>query len=428
MDLVTRFKVFPLLYKTHKTSFVTKKSTFFWNKPFFTASKLLFLLFMGLFSLNACAQGDKNQAPVSMDEKIGQMIKVGFRGMDANNQSTIAKQINSIHLGGVVLFDYDVPADTAFRNIQSPEQLRSLSSQLQSYSDTPLIIAIDQEGGKVNRLKEKFGFPSSVSAQYLGELDNMDSTRHYARLTARTLRKEGINVNLAPVVDLNTNPDNPVIGGLERSFSADPEAVTRHAQAFIEEMHTQGILTTLKHFPGHGNSEKDSHKGVVDVTKTWEKKELIPYRNLIESGHADIIMTAHIYNARLDSSYPATLSKPVITGILRDSLGFNGVVMSDDLQMGAIRKQYGLEETIRLSIQAGVDILSFANNSVFDPQIGQKAHRIIKALIDEGTITEARIDSSYARIMKLKDRLGVLSSRIISTAPICQAKLVPAKS
>ncbi len=406
MNWATQLKVTPLLYKTHNMLIVTKKSLFFCNKLIYTPSALLLMLCMSMLFSNACAQDDKNQTSVSLDKKIGQMIKVGFRGMHAGSESTIAKQIKTGKIGAVVLFDYDVPADTAFRNIRSPDQLRSLTSQLQSYNDIPLIIAIDQEGGRVSRLKEKYGFPSNVSAQYLGEVDNMDSTRYYARRTAQTLKKTGMNVNLAPVVDLNTNPQNPVIGGLERSFSAAPETVTRHAKAVIEEMHKQGIITTLKHFPGHGNSEKDSHKGVVDVTETWEKKELIPYRNLIESGHADIIMTAHIYNARLDSTYPATLSRPIITGILRDSLGFGGVVMSDDLQMGAIRKQYGLEETIRLSVQAGVDILSFANNSVFDPEIGQKAHRIIKDLIEEGTITEERIDSSYARIMKLKKRFG----------------------
>lgn len=384
------------------------------KKNILTPTAFFLTLYINLLFINACAQNNQNnqnnkQFSVSLDKKIGQMIKVGFRGMNAGSTSTMAKQIKANGIGGVVLFDYDVPADTAFRNIQSPDQLRSLTSQLQAYSDIPLIIAIDQEGGRVSRLKEKYGFPPSVSAQYLGQLDNMDSTRYYARQTAEKLKKAGINVNLAPVVDLNTNPRNPVIGGLERSFSAYPESVIRHAKAVIEEMHKQGILTTLKHFPGHGNSEKDSHKGVVDVTETWEQKELLPYRNLIESGHADIIMTAHIYNARLDSSYPATLSRPIITGILRDSLGFGGVVMSDDLQMGAIRKQYGLEETIRLSIQAGVDILSFANNSVFDPEIGQKAHRIIKELVEEGTITEERINTSYKRIMKLKKRLKSLN-------------------
>lgn len=386
-----------------KTEFVTKKMNLFLNISKRTTVAASLLVILCLLIINSCAQ--KKASEVTLDEKIGQMIKVGFRGFEAPPESPIADIIKNYHIGGVVLFDYDVPTDSARRNIQSPEQVQKLTDQLQSYADTPLLIAIDQEGGKVARLKEKFGFPASVSAEYLGTLNNPDSTRFYAQRTAVTLKKAGINTNLAPVVDLNTNPQNPVIGGIDRSFSADPKTVVRHATIYINELHKHGILTTLKHFPGHGSSKDDSHKGIADVTKTWEKKELTPYKMLIDSGKADIIMTAHIFNARLDSTYPATLSKPVITGILRDSLGFNGVVMSDDLQMGAIRKYYDLKETIKLSIQAGVDMLSFANNSVFDPQIAAKAHRIIKELIDDGTISEERINQSYDRIMKLKDQI-----------------------
>ncbi|MGK7370943.1 MAG: glycoside hydrolase family 3 N-terminal domain-containing protein, partial [Candidatus Halalkalibacterium sp. M3_1C_030] len=189
----------------------------------------------------------------------------------------------------------------------------------------------------------------------------------------------------------------------------DPEVVSRQAKIYIETLHEYGIITTLKHFPGHGSSKDDSHLGVVDVTDYWEQKELVPYQNLIDSGTADIVMTAHIFNAKLDSTYPATLSKPIITGILRDSLEFEGVVMSDDLQMKAIRTQYGLKETIKMSIQAGVDILSFANNSIFDAEITAKAHRIIKELVEEKTITEKRIDQSYQRIMKLKRKYLISS-------------------
>lgn len=392
------------IYKNRKKGFVTKKIHLFSADRLNKYIHWLTIALLALFSLSSCAQKAPENT-ISIDEKIGQMLNVGFRGLVAPDTSTITKNIEKSHIGSVMLFDYDVPADSALRNIQSPTQIQQLTAQLQQHAGPPLLIAIDQEGGRISRLKEKFGFPASVSAQYLGELNNLDSTRYYARQTAQTLRKAGINVNLAPVVDLNLNPQNPVIGGLERSFSADARLVTRHAQAFIEEMHKQGILTTLKHFPGHGSSKEDSHKGIVDVTQTWQKEELTPYQNLIESGHADIIMTAHIYNAKLDSTYPTTLSKPTISGLLRDSLNFDGVVMSDDLQMGAIRKHYTLKETIKLTIQAGVDILSFANNSVFDPEIADKAHRIMKELIDEGEITEERINESYQRIMELKQRL-----------------------
>lgn len=330
------------------------------------------------------------------------MIKVGFRGLEIDQDSPIVQDIKQYHIGGVVLFDYDVPRDTAVRNISSAQQVHTLTSRLQDFSETPLIIAIDQEGGRVARLKPKYGFEPTVSAEYLGSVDNADTTKKYASQTGSLLSELGINTNLAPVVDVNLNPDNPVIGGIERSLSSDPKIVTKHARIIIQTLHEYGIITTLKHFPGHGSSKDDSHLGVVDVSNYWQQEELIPYRKLIDSGDVDIVMTAHIFNANLDPDYPATLSEPTIKGILRDSLGFDGVVMSDDLQMKAIRTQYELKETIRLSLQAGVDILSFANNSIFDPEIAGKAHGIINELVDEGSISKERIDQSYQRIMNLK--------------------------
>ncbi len=369
---------------------------------------LLFVvsIILMLISGTSCSQSQADQnAEVPLDVKIGQMLKIGFRGMQVADTNHIIRDLEKYHLGGVVLFDYDLPRDTAYRNIESPEQVKKLVTDLKQLADKPLIVAIDQEGGRVARLKPKYGFPKSVSAEYLGSLDNPDSTRYYARQTAETLSKLGINVNLAPVVDVNVNSDNPVIGGLERSFSDNPQTVAKHARIYIKTLHNHDILTVLKHFPGHGSSEEDSHLGVVDVTDTWSRKELIPYQQLIDSSLVDAVMTAHIFNAKLDSAYPATLSKPTITGILRDSLGFDGVVISDDLMMGAIRKEYGLKTTIKQALLAGVDILSFANNSIYDPEIVPKAHRIINELIEEGTISKERIDRSYDRIMEFKERL-----------------------
>lgn len=334
------------------------------------------------------------------------MLKIGFRGMEVADTNHVVRDIEQYHLGGVVLFDYDVPRDTAVRNIKSPEQVKSLVQDLKNLSQIPLIVSIDQEGGRVARLKSAYGFPETISAQYLGEIDNPDSTRYYARQTGETLSNLGINVNLAPVVDVNLNPDNPVIGGIERSFSSDPETIVKHAELYIKILHEYDILTVLKHFPGHGSSEKDSHLGVVDVTETWSKEELKPYEQLINSNLADAIMTAHIFNTNIDSTYPATLSKPTITGILRDKLGFDGVVISDDLMMGAIREEYGFKTTIKQALNAGVDILSFANNSVYDPNIVPKAHKIINILIDEGEISEKRIDRSYQRVMRFKEKMS----------------------
>jgi beta-N-acetylhexosaminidase len=233
----------------------------------------------------------------------------------------------------------------------------------------------------------------------------VDLTREEASMMASTLTELGINLNLAPVVDLNTNPDNPVIAAYGRSFSADPDVVTEHALEFIKAHHQQGVLCTLKHFPGHGSSTGDSHRGLVDVTDTWSRTELEPYGNIIEAGQADAIMTAHVFNANLDAERPATLSKPTITGILREELGFDGVVISDDMQMGAIARYYGLETAIEAAIDAGVDVLAFANNSVYVGDIAVRAISLIKRMVADDRISEERIKESSARIQRLKSGL-----------------------
>ena len=222
---------------------------------------------------------------------------------------------------------------------------------------------------------------------------------------AKTLAAAGITLNLAPVVDVNANPNNPVIGKLDRSFSPDPAVVARHAQAFIEAHHAQGVLCCPKHFPGHGSSTADSHRGLVDVTDTWTRRELEPYAALIRSGLADCIMTAHVFNAALDPEYPATLSKATIDGILRGELGYDGVVISDDMQMGAIRKHYGFEEAVLKAIEAGVDILAIANNSVFEEDVVARTVEIIRRAVETGRLDAERIDRSYRRIQSLKRSL-----------------------
>lgn len=353
-----------------------------------------------LYSLTACAA----QAPLQdrLDMKIGQMVMIGFRGTSLEESPGLTEDITRLNLGGVVLFDYDVPSGSPGRNITSPDQLRQLTSELQQASRIPLLIAVDQEGGRIARLKTKYGFPKSISAGRLGQLNNADSTFRATLSIAETLEKAGINVNFAPVVDLDSNPDNPVIGSLERSFSADPDEVTSHASAAVKALHAKKIIATLKHFPGHGSSATDTHKDFTDITESWKKTELMPYRKLVDEGYRDLVMTAHVFNASLDPVHPATLSKPVITGLLRDSLGFSGVVISDDMQMKAVADHYSLETAIPLAIEAGVDILLFANNSTYDAGIAEKAVTIIRSLVEKGTISPARIDSSYRRIMALK--------------------------
>ncbi len=338
-------------------------------------------------------------------KKAGQMLMIGFRGLLVDGQSPIIQDIGDRNIGGVILFDYDVPSRSPVRNISSSQQVKTLVADLQKAATVPLFIAIDQEGGNVCRLKEKYGFPPSVSAQYLGSLNEIETTKKYADITAETLASLGINLNCSPVVDLNVNPDNPVIGRLGRSFSADPSVVTMNALTVIKSLHDHGVLSAIKHFPGHGSSVNDSHKGFVDVTDRWSTQELLPFANIVRSGECDMVMTAHIFNGKLDPLWPATLSSKVIGGMLREDMGYEGVVISDDMQMNAIRQSYGLETAIERAILAGVDILVFANNSVFEEDIASRAIAIIEKLVGEGRVPARRIEESNARIMQLKETL-----------------------
>jgi beta-N-acetylhexosaminidase len=343
----------------------------------------------------------------SLEEMIGQMLMIGFRGLSLGPEEPIYNEIVAGRVGNVVLFDYDVPGDGLIgRNVQSPAQVKLLVQKVQSLSKTPQLVAIDQEGGLVARLKPEYGFQRTLSAEQVGGLNDLTATRQQGAATAAMMAQAGINLNLAPVVDVNVDPENPIIGAIGRSFSSDPEVVARQALAFIEGHHDQGVLTTLKHFPGHGSSEADSHLGFVDVTSTWSDKELIPFRRVIEAGKADAVMTAHIFNSHWDPVYPATLSKLTITGILRDRLGFDGVIITDDMQMGAISNYYPFAQAVEASILAGADIVAIANNgTTYNPTVGAEAFAAIMSAVRAGRITEQRIEQSYRRITALKERL-----------------------
>jgi beta-N-acetylhexosaminidase len=340
-----------------------------------------------------------------LDLWIGQMLMVGFRGTDLQG-TPFPRTVRDLHLGGVILFDRDVPTRSPVRNIVSPQQVQVLTAQLQTLAEVRLLIAIDQEGGQIARLKARHGFSATPSQAELGRLDDQEQTRASAREVGELLLDLGINVNFAPVLDLAVNPDNPIIAALERSYGAEADRVERHARWSIEEFHRAGILSAVKHFPGHGASEEDSHLGLPDVTNLWSETELEPFSALIEEQLPDLVMMAHLYNARWDETYPASLSSAVITGMLRQKLGFEGVVVSDDMKMGAIAQNYSLEESIELAVKAGVDILLFGNNSdTYDPQIAQKAFNILKDLVEKGTLSRERVRQSYERIISLKEKI-----------------------
>lgn len=344
-------------------------------------------------------------ADPELELMLGQMLLVGFRGLAVEDQHPIVADLRDRHLGGVVLFDRDGPARSATRNVESPEQLAALTGALQGAAGAPLLIAVDQEGGKVMRLSPRHGFAASPSHEELGAQGDAAAVTAAAAAMAQTLAQAGINLNLAPVVDVNVNPDNPVIARYGRSFGADPALVSRLAAAFIQAHHAQGVLCCPKHFPGHGSSTADSHHGLADVSESWTEQELQPYRDLIQAGLADCIMTAHVFNARLDPIFPATLSPAIIDGLLRRELGYDGVVISDDMQMGAIRRYYGYEDAVLAAVDAGVDILAISNNVTFEEDIVSRTVEILRRAVAQGRISRGRIEQSYARIRRLKASL-----------------------
>ncbi|HNP79812.1 MAG TPA: glycoside hydrolase family 3 protein, partial [Candidatus Pacearchaeota archaeon] len=319
-----------------------------------------------------------------LKEKIGQMIIIGFRGTEVNKDSQIIKDINDLNLGGIVLFDIDNPTKTFPRNIISYNQTKKLISDIKELSSSNIFVSIDVEGGTINRLKEKYGFINIPSAEDMGKGDP-EKTKEYATIIGKELKELGFNIDFAPVVDVNINKNNPIIGELERSFSDDPEKVFIHASSFIEGLNSQGIISSIKHFPGHGSSSTDSHLGMVDVTNTYNEKELIPYRKIIENNYTQIIMTAHIINSNIDPSYPATLSPLFIKKILRDDLRFKGVVVSDDMHMGAIIDHYGFNESLIKAVDAGCDILIISNNGKeYNEDVAKEAVEAIFNAVKKG--------------------------------------------
>ena len=336
------------------------------------------------------------------------MLMVGFKGDSVTEDCDAARYVRDLKVGAIVLFDIDMTGDATLgsRNITSKERLTRMTAQLKAWADYPLLIATDQEGGKVARLKPKYGFLPTVTAEYLGTVDNEDTTRYYASRLAREMAEAGVNVNLAPVVDV-LNHDCAAVGHYLRCFSTDPQVIIRHAGWFIEENRRQGLLCTLKHFPGHGNAIDDSHYGFVDVTNGWTPQELVPFKALIDAGQADLIMTAHLFNRNIDDEYPATLSAKTLNGLLRGEMGFDGVIVTDDMYMQAIRNQYSIPTALELAINAGADLICVGNNisTGFEADRPFKLVDMIVNSVKEGRIPWERLQESYERITKLGTRI-----------------------
>lgn len=348
---------------------------------------------------------------MSLAEKVGQLFVSRAYGHSATDPDpadaeknlalfgvrTAAELVSRYHLGGIVYFAWA-------HNTRSPQQIAALSVALQQTALTsgariPLLLSTDQEHGAVARI----GRPATLfpGAMALGAAGSTADARQAARIAGSELAAMGIRQDYAPVADVNVNPANPVIG--VRSFGSDPHAVAALVAAQVRGYQGAGVAATAKHFPGHGDTETDSHVGLPVMRHTraaWEKWDEPPFRAAIEAG-VDAIMTAHIVFPALDpSGDPATLSRPIVTGLLRERLGFRGVVVTDALDMAGVRQKYGDDRVPVLALRAGCDQL------LNPPDLGL-AHRGVLAAVEAGELTEARIEESVLRILELKSRRGL---------------------
>lgn len=361
------------------------------NKKFF----FVFVLLLSVINISIL------NAQVTLREKIGQMIWVSFNGTKLLD--TIKVDLQKRNLGGIILYA---------GNISSANQVKLLNDTIKSFSKTPPFIAVDQEGGRVARLNSTNGFKSTYTAYTLGTVFNReDSTRKAAGIMASWLKQCGFNVNLAPVADVNVNPSSPAIGKLERSFSQNPQTVFQHCSWFIDEFNKNNILTCLKHFPGHGSALEDSHLGFTEITNTWSNSELVPYQFLFSQGYQDLVMVGHLYNAKLDIGFPASLSKNVTTEILRNQLGFNGLTITDDMaNMKAITANYSFEDAVEYAVNAGNDILLYNAMLRNGTSMAGNLIDIIESKVNQGKVARSRIEESYSRIVKYKTRYGIITS------------------
>lgn len=317
---------------------------------------------------------------------VARMFCIGFDGLDvpASAASLVERGV-----AGAILFR---------RNVASAAQLAALSASLKSKADRPFLVSLDQEGGRVMRLRD--GFTPVPPMRAVGLASDVRLARDIGGLLAAELRAVNVDLDYAPVLDVDTNPDNPVIG--DRSFSRDAQAVARLGCAVIEGLQAGGVAACGKHFPGHGDTSQDSHVDLPRLSHDpprLEAVELVPFAAAVRAGVASI-MTAHVIFESLDPDYPATMSRPALDGVLRDRLGFDGVVISDDLEMKAIADHYGLEEAVIRGANAGVDLFLVCHH----PDVQHRAIDLLAAAVERGDVPRARVDEAGRRVRTLLER------------------------
>jgi len=345
----------------------------------------------------ALAQARRDIADRSLDTLVGQCLVLGFLGdaPDAPGADALEAELASGAVGGVLFLRH---------NARSKAGVEGLARRFRAAAPQAWL-AIDQEGGFVQRLTTDMGYTDIPTAQELAEM-GLERARPIFAQAAAELAAGGFSMNLAPVADLHKD-GNEVIARWDRAFGEDPDLVAAYCAAFIDAMEAEGIACAIKHFPGHGRSQGDSHDGFVDITQTWSGVEAAPFERLIESDRAHLVMGGHLINRQLDpSGAPVTLSSPVLQGLLRETLGYQGAVITDDLDMGAIRDHYSREEAIVQSLAAGNDLLLISNSANADPDLARRAVDWVGAAIERGVLSFDRLVDANLRIETLKGHVG----------------------
>ena len=351
----------------------------------------------GAFTTNASATHLITREMVAT--MVGQLLICGLPAKSPNDESAqlLAQQLKEGKVGGSILLRH---------NIKDRDSVLALTDLFIS-ADPQVLNAVDQEGGLVQRLSKELGFMRLPKARWVAQ--------HLSRLQARELyfeageemRRAGFNLNLAPSVDWH-DPENPVIGKHGRSFGSHLEIIESYATSFIEGMQRAGLAATLKHFPGHGTSQGDSHNGFVDISSTWSDKELVPFQRL--AARAPLVMGGHLFHPRFsDGELPITFSTRALQLELRDELGFSGAIITDDLDMGAIRKTYSLEDAAVRSLQAGNDLLLMSNSLDYDPDLPDRVVDWVFGAIKDHRLEVARLRDAYERVVRLKRRFAFVT-------------------
>ncbi|WP_461211243.1 glycoside hydrolase family 3 protein [Desulfocurvus sp. DL9XJH121] len=363
----------------------------------------------GLFALLAClaapasaADGEQALDAMTLEQKVGQLFCVSFRGPALGPR--LRAFIQQRHVGGLILYD-------AWGNVENPAQVARLARDCQQASlaagQPGLFLAVDQEGGPVSRLRRGFAVPPSNMA--VGATGDPAMAALAARVNAEQLRAVGLNMDFAPVADVNSNPANPIIGS--RSYGGDPRLVARFAAEAVRAYNRAGILSVAKHFPGHGDTGLDSHLRlpVADHPRArLDAVELPPFASAIQAG-VPALMTAHVVVPELTGALPATLSPRVLTGLLRTEMGFDGLVFTDSMGMGAVRKHFGVADAALKAFLAGADVLLYGADRDAEPEDFVPAWEALVQAVGRGDIPMDRLDRSVARILRAKQRFGLLA-------------------